>query len=416
MPSSVDGKTKTCARVSCKLAGQPQPINNFALDKGRPDGRCPRCRVCESGRNKSIHNERLARGVRVTRAKSNADPKQRTAEELQIARLKMDLTRAQGSLREMEKLALSGEALRELIGTLGVAHIRSNPDWLRGANKQSSVHGTAVLTLSDIHLDERVARAQVGGVNEYNRAIGVKSIQNTFRNTIRLLKSFMARPKYDGIVVNLGGDMVSGNIHDELVETNEAPIQQTMLVLEEVLIEGLGGLADEFGKVHVPCVTGNHGRMHKKPRMKNRAFENFEWSVYQRVASYFRRDSRLTFDIPEGSDAYYSIYNMRVCLTHGDQFNGGNGIGGIMVPILRGVAHKLQRQQAIGDPFDLIIMGHWHQYIHTNRVVINGSVKGLDEYAYQHNFGFEPPQQALFVVHPEVGCTFRMPVLCRKAA
>lgn len=337
-------------------------------------------------------------------------------ERLQVARLRTDKARLEATVRELEDLALTSERLREVIGTLGSPNVRPNPEWLRGASKQRSTHGTAVLFLSDIHFDEVVSPSQIGGANAYNREIAIASLRNTFGGAVALLKGCMARPRYDGMVLPLGGDLLSGNIHDELVETNEAPIQRSMIALEEVLIEGIGGLADEFGRVHIPCVVGNHGRMHKKPRAKNRAFESFEWSVYQRLASYFRRDARITFDISDGSDAFFTVYRTRYCLTHGDQFRGGGGIGGIMVPIMRGAAKKQVRQQAIGGAYDVLMMGHWHQYIHMDRLIVNGSVKGYDEYAYQGNFPFEPAQQALFLVHPEVGCTFRMPVLCRRAS
>jgi len=59
-------------------------------------------------------------------------------------------------------------------------------------------------------------------------------------------------------------------------------------------------------------------------------------------------------------------------------------------------------------------MGHWHQYIHHSRVIVNGSLKGYDEYAYSNNFGFERPQQALWLTHPSYGITYRMPVYSDK--
>ena len=62
-----------------------------------------------------------------------------------------------------------------------------------------------------------------------------------------------------------------------------------------------------------------------------------------------------------------------------------------------------------------MLCGHWHQYIHLSRLIVNGSLKGMDEYAYQNNFGFERPQQALFITHPRHGITFRMPVNCDPA-
>lgn len=344
------------------------------------------------------------------------EPPTDTREQLKIARLTHELTRLKSYAKELEDQVLSSDSLRALLETLGAPNITPDPEWLKGASTPRSVTGTAVLFLSDIHADEVVRPEEIGDCNAYNREIFLRRMRNTFRNSISLLKGFMNAPKYDGMVCALGGDMVSGNIHDELVETNAATISQTMIVMEEELITGLGMLADEFGKVHVPCVTGNHGRMHKKPRAKQRALHNYEWSIYQRVASYFRNDSRLTFDIPDGPDAFFTVYNLRHCLTHGDQFKGGNGIGGIMIPILRGLSRKQEKQVALRDPFDVAMMGHWHQYIHTNKLVINGSMKGYDEYAGSNNFGFEPPQQALWIEHPETGVTFRMPVLCDKAA
>lgn len=424
---------KVCTRAACPLRGAHQDDTQFRKRKFASGnlGRVSQCTTCDKARSKArrevaaiayptnpLRREPAARpdDFDIDVVLPEATPAELTREQLTIARLKADVSRLQSHARELEKLAMTADGMRDVLGSLGAPNVIQQPDWLAGARSPRSTTGTGVLFLSDIHFDEVVHPAQIGGCNEYNREIATRRLHNTFRNTVALLKGHMASPRYDGIVCVLGGDLLSGNIHEELTESNEAPIQVSMITLESILMEGIGGLADEFGKVHVPCVTGNHGRMHKKPRAKNRAFENFEWSVYQRLAAYFRRDNRITFDIPEGSDTQFRVYSHRFGLTHGDQFTGGGGIGGIMVPIMRGVSKKQNRQQQIGQPFDVAMMGHFHSYIHTNSLIINGSVKGYDEYAAQNNFSFEPPQQALFIDHPEVGMTFRMPVLCDKAA
>jgi hypothetical protein len=58
-------------------------------------------------------------------------------------------------------------------------------------------------------------------------------------------------------------------------------------------------------------------------------------------------------------------------------------------------------------------MGHWHQYLPTPYLIVNGSTKGYDEYAFINNFQFEPPQQALAIVAPKHGITFHAPVFCQ---
>jgi hypothetical protein len=66
--------------------------------------------------------------------------------------------------------------------------------------------------------------------------------------------------------------------------------------------------------------------------------------------------------------------------------------------------------------YDTMIVGHFHTYIHTRTLIVNGSLKGMDEYAYTNNFSFEEPQQALWLNHPRHGITFRMPVNCEQGA
>jgi hypothetical protein len=342
---------------------------------------------------------------------------QKTKDQLALARAQQDLNYLRESNRVLQRQALSAESIRELIGTLDAPNILPSPDWLRGPRQKRSVTGLGVLFVSDVHAGEVVKRQQVGGSNEFDLDICEKRLENTFKSAVVLLKDFMASPKYEGIVCPLGGDLFSGNIHEELQRTNAEPVFPTMLKLQDWLATGIGILADEFGKVHVPLVVGNHGRTDRKPVAKNCAFENVDWLLGQQLARAFKNDSRVTFDIPEGSDAYFDLYNQRVCLTHGDQFRGGDGVGGIVVPIRRGLARKQFRDNAMREvtgfePFSVMMIGHWHHYHHTNDLIINGSVKGYDEYSYQGNFGFEPPTQALFVAHPDVGISARWPVYC----
>lgn len=332
---------------------------------------------------------------------------------LKVAQLNEELSQVRGYVNELEKDVLSSNKLRELIGAVDTSELGEGSDWTKGAKRLlSPMTGIPVLFLSDIHFDEVVKPEQIGHANAFNREIAVKRLQFTFLTAVRLLKRVIAAPKYEGVVLALGGDLLSGNIHEELAETNEAAINQSLFALVDVLINGINLMADEFGKVFVPCVVGNHGRFHRKPRMKNRVYDNFEWLIYQFLVRHFKNDSRVSFFIPDGPDASFSIYGKRICLTHGDQFQGGTGIAGIFSPLMLGMARKQRRQQALQKPFDLMMMGHWHQLIMMETLIVNGSVKGYDEFASTLNLPFEKPQQACFVMHPERGITFRMPIIC----
>jgi len=329
---------------------------------------------------------------------------------LQISKLKAQITSLRSDLKEVEKRALTSDVMVELIQGMQGATFEEQPKWL--FNEHLEMHGIPTLFLSDIHFDEYVDPAQIGHVNEYNREIATDRINHTFKSGIDILMNYTANPKYDGIVVALGGDLLSGNIHEELSESNEAPILQSLLELTGLLKNGIGVYAETFGKVFVPCVVGNHGRLHKKPRAKNRVFDNFEWLIYQNLAREFRDDPRVTFLIPDGPDAQFTVYNTNFLLTHGDQFRGGNGISGIFTPLMMGAMKKQKKLAAVGRSFEVMMCGHFHQYIHTNSLIVNGTIKGYDEWVNLMNFSFERPQQSLWINHPENGMVFRTPILC----
>jgi hypothetical protein len=288
------------------------------------------------------------------------------------------------------------------------------PEWLIQKPKGRTHHGIITAFFSDPHFDEVVRASEMNGVNAYNRQIANLRLQEFFQGAIKLTRDYIAGIKIDGLVLPLGGDMVSGNIHEELERTNEAPILDTCVYWSEQLAAGIEMLAKFFPKVHIPCVTGNHGRLRKKPQYKQRARDNYDWLIYQILKKEFRHNERITFDIPDGSDCRYNVYTTRMLLTHGDQFSGGNGIGGIAVPIMRGDAKKQKRESALGRSYDYMLIGHWHQRRNLGSVLINGSLKGYDEFAAGNNFDFEPPQQSMWVTTPERGVTIETPIMVQS--
>lgn len=285
------------------------------------------------------------------------------------------------------------------------------PTWLHKQNENARVFGVPTLFASDWHWGEVVDQQQINNVNKYNLDIAHRRAQSMINIAINLLKHRFNKPEYAGIVFALGGDMVSGDIHEELSVTNEVEMMPAVLDIWGVLIWCIETLAENFGNVFVPAVVGNHGRNTHKIRNKNRVHTSFDWLIYQFLAKHFESDKRVQFHIGDGADVYYEVFNHRYLLTHGDQFRGGDGMIGALGPIIRGDHRKRTRNAQINHEYDTMLLGHWHQLIQLQRLIVNGSLKGYDEYAYINNFPFEPPRQALWLTHPEYGITFSAPIL-----
>ena len=321
------------------------------------------------------------------------------------------IRRLERDLREAQKESADAANIKAIIqGLVNKSEDQSIPTWLQQTKKKHSGPGVPTLFLSDLHWGEKVHPTQIGGVNEYNTQIAHERLRTCVDRAMHLLHILDNDNRYPGIVVILGGDMVSGDIHEELAESNEMHTLPTVLDMEAQIAAAISLLADAYGHVFLPCVTGNHGRNTKKIRAKDRHHTSFDWLLYKLLEKRFQSDNRITFLIPDGPDAYYKVHNTAYLLTHGDQFRGGDGMIGALGPIIRGDHKKRSRNGQIDKDYDVLLCGHWHQYIHLTRLIVNGSLKGYDEYAYSSNFGFEPPQQALWVTHPKYGITFRMPV------
>lgn len=348
---------------------------------------------------------------RVKAGSTNPEP---LPSELRIRQLESVIDNLRAENRGLRKAELDAHIVREAI--LGLdAQTPEPPDWLLGTDGARDTPGVPMTLWSDWHWGEVVRPEEVGGVNAFNLDIAHQRAKRLVERIVHLSFDHAVNAVYPGIVVMLGGDMISGEIHDELTETNEARTAPALIDLQGVLISALETMADRFGRVFVPCVVGNHGRMTQKPRAKGRVHTSFEWLLYCQLERYFRDDPRIRFHIPGEADAHFTVAGQRVMLTHGDSLGtrGGDGIIGALGPITRGVIKTRYSEAQIGRDFDFCCMGHWHQWmpLHDRGFVVNGALKGYDEYARLFlRARYERPIQGLWFLHPAIGVTSVKPI------
>lgn len=337
-------------------------------------------------------------------ADANEIIRQRNAELLALRKEVAALRKSDDTARE----------IREQIYKIA-AYDPDPPEWIV-RYRAGAERGCPITMWSDWHYGERVFKSQVGGVNEFNRSIAKTRVRRLTETTCDLAFSHMgnAKHKYPGIVVCLGGDMLGGDIHEELAKTNDRTTQQAIEDLIDLIGAGLETVATQFGRVFVPCVVGNHGRSTKKMQMKDRVFTSHEWNVYCALARHFKKSRNVQFYIPESADAHFKVYGTRYMLTHGDSLGtkGGDGIIGAIGPIMRGAIKTHRSESQVEREFDILLMGHWHQALWLPTAIVNNSLKGFDEYAMlQLRAPFSRPSQMLWFDHPKHGITARWEVL-----
>lgn len=327
----------------------------------------------------------------------------------EISRLKDQAGRAQSELERLQGLLDLVQRIEDV-----APH---PPDWT--VEPPAGKHrGTPLLFITDTHFDEVVRPQEIMNLNAYNRVIAEQRLQRAFEGAVKVCRDFLSNAyRYDGAVVAFGGDIVSGDIHEELQKSNEAPTPATVEYFLDPMLAGLKLMREEFGKLHVVGVVGNHDRTGRKVPAKYRAMDSWTWLFYKILAREFKRHSTVTFDIPESPEAMIGVYGTRFLLHHGNDDRGGGGISGAFAPVFRG-DHKRRRRnmsaaRATGNrdlEYDWQLIGHWHHRISAPGFIVGGCLKGYDEFARSIAVDYVPPSQELLVVTPEKGVTFQVPI------
>lgn len=266
-----------------------------------------------------------------------------------------------------------------------------------------------VLYLSDLHWDEVVNPRAIDGVNCYDIKIARARLARYFQTVIRLLKEHWVGPKPARIILVLGGDLVSGDIHLELLKTNSMPTLSASRDCATHIAAGIRLL-----QRHVECpidvisVPGNHGRTTMKPESKNYVANSYDTLVADMVQAEFGGGSKtLTFYKPESGDALVWIYGHRVLITHGDRIGsrGGQGYVGPAATAARGMKKVMLDYSARNIILDFIMIGHFHVALQLEEGIVNGSLVGHNEYARDNRYRPRPPTQAFMTWHPHWGMT-----------
>lgn len=142
---------------------------------------------------------------------------QTNATDGQIIILKGHVKQLERDLKLAKSDASTRRVLDSLLDVMGRRAAAVKPKlpsaWMSRESSNANA-GVATLMLSDLHWDEVVDARQVMNKNRYNREIAHKRLDRTFQKAGKLLLSHMSGASYDALVIALGGDMVSGNIHE----------------------------------------------------------------------------------------------------------------------------------------------------------------------------------------------------------
>src|ERR1700722_14271377 len=270
--------------------------------------------------------------------------------------------------KDLESLVIEERTWRRQFESLNVLK-DIGTTWLPTPSISKRTSHVVQLFTSDFQCGEKIVASQIDGINEYNQDVFVERYQMMIDKAIDLAVNHSGATDFSGAIYLGGGDAISGEIHEELRETNDLSSIPAVRLLCTQEREGTKRLKDKFGRVRVYRIPGNHGRTTQKPRSKGYSERNFETLLAWWLASTFEDDPNVQFVIPASGDAYYDVMGWKFLMSHGDRMGsrGGQGYIGPAATIARGHAKLYNNYTATGRAIDLIMTGHLHPELKLER-------------------------------------------------
>lgn len=269
-----------------------------------------------------------------------------------------------------------------------------------------SGESTAILACSDWHIAEVVDPSTVNNLNEFTVEIGRKRAIAMFQRAAMMIDVARGLSPVKEMVVWLGGDFISGALHDDQKENDEISPTESIVVCEDMIVNGIRFLKREAKMSRIVVVTsnGNHGRTTPKPRASTSHSTSFEQLMYWHLAATVK-DAGVSWKVENSYHNFLPIYDRVYRFHHGDCVKYLGGSGGLGIPL----------QKAIGDwdktiPAYHDVCGHFHQTSFARKYSVNGSLVGYNSYAMRNKCAFEEPSQNLLITSKKRGNTLAMRV------
>jgi predicted phosphodiesterase len=263
-------------------------------------------------------------------------------------------------------------------------------------------HICPVLMLSDWHIGEVIDAAEVENVNKFDFQIAEKGILGIVDDFLRWVELNRSIYTIDQCAIFSLGDFVSGNIHDELLATNEFPLPVQTAKAGVLLGECLRRIASRFVKVELfEVAADNHGRLVKKPQAKQRSSNNMSYLVYTVADAYASHCKNIEIIKSTGTKMVAEVGGKKFLLEHGESIRGWQG-----TPYY-GMSRSASRESVVrmgtSKEFDYMCIGHFHvpAFIE-DRIFVNGSLTGTTELD-RINGRFARPSQVAFMVNSKYG-------------
>jgi DNA repair exonuclease SbcCD nuclease subunit len=284
------------------------------------------------------------------------------------------------------------------------------------AGKSAEAEMAAVLQLSDWHIGEQISARETGGFGLYNWNIAQERANYIATKFLNWLEAHRTSFKIPKVYIFGQADWVSGDIHKELLVTNEFPLPEQAVRSGQLLAQIIARIAPHAPELHVVAIEpDNHGRLQPKPQFKQKAANNMSFVTYAMAEALLKNHGNINWINNHRIRELVNVAGQNFLVEHGDVIKSWQGIPymGMMRQAakeaskhMRAILEQQRRELSRMHNeygFDYVALAHFHvPNVIDNQILVNGSLSGTSE--FDEGVGrYAKPSQVSFLVHPKYG-------------
>jgi predicted phosphodiesterase len=316
---------------------------------------------------------------------SNADEDIISALKVENKRLSKQIEHGKAS-RGSDKILM--EHIEESINKIlpEIKFIREKWDGGKQFSK-SGVKASAVLHVSDWHIG---CNENINGFNSFNYEIAQKRVKELTNKTIDWTKMHRHMYNVDELVIVATGDFISGDIHDELIRTNEFSVPEQCVKAATLFSKMTNEFSAHFKKVRVEyIVADNHSRTTQKIQFGD-GTNSYNYIVGYMSKIMLSGNNVIEFNLYPEIQKVIQVQNRRYLITHGNCVRGGfAGIPFYSLNRKIGAEATIRMNMPESMHFDMILMGHYHTPMLTKDCEMTGCLSSTT--AFDHAAGRHCP-------------------------
>lgn len=256
---------------------------------------------------------------------------------------------------------------------------------------------------TDWHIGATTLKEHVEDFGEFSFTIADRRVQLWMEKLIEKTQVVRSGYSCSECVVLGTADWISGDIHEELVRTNEFPCPVQAVKAGFLLGGLLMSLSQHFETVRAEIIpAGNHDRVTRKPQAEQGALNSWGYIAAMIAFLYVSRQPNIKYNLHVGMKAVVPVNGVNYLMMHGDGIPAHMGVPhfGMDRLVMR---EFLARAKMLPErQFDSVVCGHWHVANNLMYCRYGGSLSGTT--AHDHKYGrHSKPHQTSWLVHGKHG-------------